>query len=192
MADAMEAIGQAVQEEAADELMRGERHERGRVAVTIIAPAEGHAGLVGADQAAVGDGYPVGVAAEIGEDMLGRAERLLGIDNPVFATKRPDRSCEGMGITEHAERAGEAQSPGRMCRLKPLEEQPPEQAGENMDGQEEARPAAEPAPIGRARAAGDKTMDVRMVDERLAPCVKNGEEPDLAAEVPRIDVFGRR
>ena len=41
--------------------------------MTIIAPAEDHAGLVGADQATVGDGDPVGVAAEIGKDVVGCA-----------------------------------------------------------------------------------------------------------------------
>ena len=56
-----------------------------------------------------------------------------------------------------------------------------------MDGQEEAWPAAEPArAIGRESAAGDEAMDVGMMGERLAPCVKNGQEPDLTAEVPRI------
>jgi hypothetical protein len=40
-----------------------------------------------------------------------------------------------------------------------------------MDGQEEAWPAAEPAPIGRESAAGDEAMDVRMMGERLAPWV---------------------
>lgn len=106
--------------------MRIERHQPGRVAVTIIAPAEGYAGLVGADQATVGDGDPVGIAAEIGEDLLGRAERRLGIDDPVLATKLPDRGREGMGLTEPVEGAGEAQSPSRIGRLEPLEEQPPE------------------------------------------------------------------
>ena len=173
-------------EEAADELVRIERHQPGRVAVTIIAPAEDYAGLVGADQATVGDGDPVSVPAEIGEDMFGRAERWLGIDDPALATKLPDRDCEGMGITEPVERTGEAQSPSLICRLKPLEEQPPEQAGENMDGQEEAWSAAEPASIGGHCAAGDQAMDVRMMGERLAPCVKNGQEPDLPAEMPRI------
>ena len=109
VADAVEAVWQAVDEEAADELVRIERHQPGRVAVTIVAPPEGYAGLVGADQAAVGDGDPVGVAADIGEDMFGRAERRLGIDDPGLATKPPDRGCEGMGIAEPVEPAGEAQ-----------------------------------------------------------------------------------
>ena len=45
--------------------------------------------FVGADQATVGDGDPVGIAAEIGQHLLGRAERRLGIDDPVLATKLP-------------------------------------------------------------------------------------------------------
>lgn len=55
-----------------------------------------------------------------------------------------------------------------------------------MDGKEEAWPAAEPAPIWRESAARDEAMDVRMMGECLAPCVKNGQEPDLTAKVPRI------
>ena len=88
MTDAVEAVGQAVQQEAADELVRSERHLPGRVAVGVIAPAEGHACLVGADQAAVGDGDTVGIPAEIGEDMLGRTERRLGIDDPALLAQR--------------------------------------------------------------------------------------------------------
>ena len=71
MADAVKAVGQAVNKEAPDGLVRIERHQPRCVAVPIIAPAEGDAGLVGADQATVGDGDPVGVAAEVGQDMFG-------------------------------------------------------------------------------------------------------------------------
>lgn len=70
MADTVEAVGQAVQKEAADELVRAERHQAGRVAMTIIAPAEGHAGLIDVDQAAIGDSDTVGVAPKIGKDMF--------------------------------------------------------------------------------------------------------------------------
>jgi hypothetical protein len=70
MADTVEAVGQVVQKKAADELIRAERHQAWRVAMTIVAPAEGHTGLIGADQAAIGDGDTVGVAPEIGKDMF--------------------------------------------------------------------------------------------------------------------------
>ena len=137
----MKAVRQAVDEEAANELVRIERHHLGRIAMTIIAPAEGYAGLVGTDQATISDRDPVGVAAEIGQDMLGRAKRRLRVDDPVFATQLPDHCGEGIGIIESIKLAGEAKSSGHMCRLKPLEEESTEQGGENMDGQEEVRSA---------------------------------------------------
>ena len=186
MADAMEAVRQAVDEEAPDELVRIERHQPGCVAVTVIAPAEGYAGLVRADQATVGDGDPVGVAAKVGEDMFGRTERRLRIDDPALASQQPDRGCEGTGVSQPVERAGEAQPSGRMGHLKPIEEQPPEQARENMDRQEEGRSAAEPSSIRGERAARNEAMNVRMMREHLTPCVKNGQEADLAAQMPGV------
>lgn len=62
MPDTMKAVGQAMDQEAANELVRRERHHPWRVAVSVIAPAEGDGGVVGADQAAVGDGDAVRVS----------------------------------------------------------------------------------------------------------------------------------
>ena len=70
VADAMEAAGQHVQEKAADELGRVERHGLEPVAAfdPVVLPFEGDARLVERDQPGVGDGDAVGVAREIGED----------------------------------------------------------------------------------------------------------------------------
>jgi hypothetical protein len=184
MADAVEPVGQAVQQEAADELVRIERHQAGRVAMTIVAPAESHARRIGADQAAVGDGDPVGVAAEIGQHMFGRSEGRLGINDPALGPQRPERGGEGRRAVQRAECAEEAQPPLRVGCLEPLQEQPPEQAGEHMDGKEEVRAAGYPAlAIARQRAAGNQAMDMRMVGEGLPPCMKDGDEAKLAAEM---------
>jgi len=55
-----------------------------------------------------------------------------------------------------------------------------------MDGQEEVGPATDPPSIRRKRTAGDKAMNMRMMHERLTPCVENRQEPDLAAKVTGI------
>ena len=64
MADAVEALGQHVYQEAADEFARPQRH--GLVAARSLDPVvfvfEGDAGLVSSDQAPVRDGNPVGIA----------------------------------------------------------------------------------------------------------------------------------
>ena len=86
--DAMEALRQHVQHEAADELRHRQRH--GLVAVrtldAIILVLEGDAGLVGGDEAAVGDSDAVGVARKIGKHSLGPGEwslRQTFIDDPL-------------------------------------------------------------------------------------------------------------
>src|SRR5207247_7719162 len=55
--DAVETIGQDVDEEAADELVDGERHHLGSVMPVgaVVLPFEGYARIGDADQAAVGD-----------------------------------------------------------------------------------------------------------------------------------------
>ena len=146
MTDPVEAVGQAVQQEAANELVRAQRHELGCVAVGVIAPAEGNACVVGADQAAVGDGDTVRIAAEIGEDVLGRTERRLCIDDPALLAQRAQCLGEVVSMVQSRECAEEMQSPGRMRCLQSFEEQPPEQPREDMDGQEESRTAGSQRP----------------------------------------------
>ena len=77
MADTVEALGQDMEQEAADELVRAERHDLlpGDAFAAIVFVAEGDAGLVEADEPAVGDGHAVSVARQIGEHRLGAGER---------------------------------------------------------------------------------------------------------------------
>ena len=73
-----------------------------------------------------------------------------------------------------------------MSGLKPFEKQSPEQAGEYVDRQEEARPTGVPAFAINERAAGNEAVDVGVMRERLSPGVKDGEETNLAAKMARI------
>jgi len=88
MADAVEAAGQHVEKEAADELAGRERHRldpgfAGDLAAgAIILPAEGDAVVVEPDQTRIRDRDAMGVAGEIGEDGLRPGERPLGVDDP--------------------------------------------------------------------------------------------------------------
>ena len=42
----------------------------------------------------IGDGHPVGVAAEIMIGFLGAAERPFGVDNPLFSSEFPGEALE--------------------------------------------------------------------------------------------------
>ena len=84
VSDAMEAVGQDVDQKAADELVDVARHQLVAVVVLgpVILPFEGHALAVEGDELAVGNSDPVRVAGQVGEYSLGSAKGPLGIDHP--------------------------------------------------------------------------------------------------------------
>ena len=88
-ANADEAAGQNVEEEASQELLRGKRHRSLLATVGIILPVESDLIIVEGHEAVIGDGHAMGVAGEVTDDMLGSAERGFGIDHPVLAKQRP-------------------------------------------------------------------------------------------------------
>ena len=88
-------VGQAVEQEAADELGCVERHQLALVRLSIVAPAEPDPGLVDGHEPAVGDRHAMGVAPEIGEDLVGGAERRFSIDDPADLAQALGLRCEG-------------------------------------------------------------------------------------------------
>src|SRR5450759_5863014 len=108
VADTVEAIGQGVKEEAANELIGLELHDLGGAALTVILPSKGDMVVVECDEAAIGNGDAVSVAAEIGENLGWSAERLFGIDDPVDVPHGGEMGGEGCGLGEMRQIAEEA------------------------------------------------------------------------------------
>ena len=126
----------------------------------------------------------MGIAAEIGQHLLGAAEGRLGVDHPLDPAQRAQPMGEGCGSGEAGELAEEAEFAGLERRAQLVEEQPAEEPREHADRQEEAGPAGDPArAVRRQAAAGHDAMDVRMVVQVLAPGVEHGDEADLGAEM---------
>ena len=96
-ADADKAAGQDVEQEAAQELLRIERHHSLLITVGIILPAESNLVTVEGHEAMVGDGYAMGIAGEIAEHMMGTAERWLGVD-PVLTEQGTQEGAEGLFV----------------------------------------------------------------------------------------------
>ena len=77
------------------------------VVMAIVFPAEADPALGEADQPAVGDGDPVGIATEIGQHLLGPTERALGVDDPIDPAPRSQARGEGRGVAEPRQIAAE-------------------------------------------------------------------------------------
>ena len=102
MSNAVEAGREHVEQHAADELGRRQRHGllARRASPAVVGVAEAHGVVVEAAQALVADGDPVGVAAEVVEDLFGAGEGSLRIDHPFGLAGRPKVLGEAPGVGE--------------------------------------------------------------------------------------------
>jgi hypothetical protein len=62
----------------------------------IVSPAEGEAIVLKGHETMVGDGYAMGVARQVVENMFGTAEGWLGVNDPVLLTELPEEVAEGV------------------------------------------------------------------------------------------------
>ena len=95
VADAYEPGRQQMEQEAAQELIDGQSHERLLVAVRRVAPAEGYVAISESDQPGVRDSDAMGVGAEIAQHMFRAAKGSLGVNNPVVAEQQTQPGSEG-------------------------------------------------------------------------------------------------
>src|SRR6516164_2679873 len=117
VADAVKALRQDMKHESPDELGGRQRHGlvAGRPFDSIVLVTERDASLVGLDQPAVGDCDAMGVAREVGENLLWSGERRLGVDMPTNVIERFEEGLECRRVGELGVRTEELQSPLRMC-----------------------------------------------------------------------------
>ena len=126
----------------------------------------------------------MGVAAEIGEYLLGAAERWLGKDDPLHPGQLVEPGREGGWIGRVGERVGKTQLTAGIDGAELLHEQVAKAAGQDPRGQEETGQARDSAcMVRRNPAAGDDAVDVRMVMHRLSPGVQHGDRAEFGTEV---------
>ena len=187
MADAMKAVRHGMQQEPPHEFARRQRHHLGLGVMAVVLPGEADLVVGEPGQPAIGDGDAVGVAAQIGQHLLGPRKRALGIDDPFGAAQSPEASGEGCRFGQRRKRAGEAQFAGLERRKQPFGEQRAEPAGEHPHRQEEPRPTSDPSCLVRRQAATrHDAVQVRVVLQGLAPRVQHGDRADLGTEVTGV------
>src|SRR5262249_33985425 len=68
--------------------------------VSGVAPAKSDLAIGEGDQAMVGDGHAMGVAAQILQHVCGAAEGMFQVDDPVLSVEWPQPGGEGFGLSE--------------------------------------------------------------------------------------------
>src|ERR1700687_5857124 len=114
----MKDIRQYVQEEAAHELAVRDPHDfaLGPVTVPILLPAEADMGFIDVEQATIGDGDPMGVAREIGQNLRGTGEDLFRIDDPLGCAQRAKHGGKCLRLVEVDKVSKKLQLTSIKCR----------------------------------------------------------------------------
>ena len=187
VADAHEARGKHVEQEAAQELLDRQGHQTLLVAVRGVSPAEGNLVALQGDQAVIGDRHAVGVAAEITENVFGTTEGRLAVDHPVLPEEGAEERSESLLFRQKLEFPVEAE----LAIVEGLPESGDKLAAEDstqhLDGEKEAIAGVDPAlVIGGETAGRNHTMQMGMVLEFLTPGMEHAEEADFGAEMAGI------
>lgn len=169
VADAMLPLGQDMDQEPTNELIRLERHDfvpPGAVDAVIF-DAEGDALIVHSDQSAVGDGDAVRVARQICQHGFWSGERFFGVNHPVDFAQRFDECVEGIPVQQVSIIAVELQLPGFVQLGQPFQNKAPVKAGQDPNREEEVPTAGDPtgAIDGQATARNDH-VDMRVMRHR--------------------------
>src|SRR5260370_23339910 len=102
MANAYEAVRKQVQQEATEEFIECERHLPLFVLVGGVPPAKGDFLVGEGEQAVVGDGYAMSVAAQITKHILGASERWFGVNHPGLSKPWPEPGSKGFRLSQES------------------------------------------------------------------------------------------
>ena len=98
-----------MEQEAAQELVDREGHQTLLVLVSGVSPAEGDLAIRQGNEAMVGDGDTVRVAAEVVDNMLRSPEGRFAVDDPIVVEQLPEKGGESFRLGEKLEVAVEAE-----------------------------------------------------------------------------------
>ncbi len=191
VADTLEALGKDVEQEAPDELVRGER--RGSVAgLALSRPfrlpgAEGDLFSIEGQDAPVADRDSVGVSREVSEDGFRTPERLLGVDDPVGSPGGSEGGVECGWVGERVGAGLEVELALLPGSGELLQEATPEEAGEHLDGGEEGTASRLPfAGCDIETCVGDDDVEVGMESQPLVPGMQDGGATDAHSAVAGV------
>jgi hypothetical protein len=81
-------------EQAAQELFMGENHFATLAVMGVVLPSEGDGILVYQQESVIGDGYTVGVACQVLQDVFRSPKGRFGVDHPILAKESAQERSE--------------------------------------------------------------------------------------------------
>ena len=132
----------------------------------------------------IGDGYAMGVAAQILEHILRATEGWFRVHHPVLSEQRPKPSGEGLGLSQRCEVSPEAELTVPEGLPEGRHELATKDTAEHLDGKKERVVGLDPERVvERQPTGGNHAMDMRVEPELLIPGVQNAEEADHGTEM---------
>ncbi len=120
------------------------------------------------------------VAAEVIEQMLGRAERLFDVDVPRFFSQSFEQQAKIGSISQGSGFAWEDKLLLIEGLLEKVEELSAEDDAERFDTEEEVFTGGDPAVLIERQSTGrDKAVEVEVVLELLVPGMQDTEKPGV-------------
>jgi hypothetical protein len=139
--------------------------------------------LIQREDAIVGDGDAVSVAAEVIENFVRDRERPLSIDNPLLGCERTNELVEGYWLSQRSTATNVSKLIFGECALEQVKELATEDKAECADGKE--KPFTSWNPLGaieRQGARWDQAVEMEVIAERLIPGVKHTDESEEPAQ----------
>jgi len=178
VSDADKAVGEHMEEEATDKLLCREADEPVGSWVRVIPGAEGNGLILRGHEPLVGDGHPVGVMAQVREDVPGSTEGRLGVDDPLDTSEFSRQPVEGRWVSPAGDVTREDELPLFEGLLEALKKLSSDHLGQGADRDQEVVFGRDPSVALEAQTSGrDHHMQVGVEPEFLAPGVKNGGKP---------------
>jgi hypothetical protein len=117
VADTVEPVGNGVQQEPPNEFIGSERHHLGLALMAIVFPGEVDLAVAEPGETRICQRNAVGIAAEIGQHLLGSCERALCKNHPFAHAQCIEALGEAPRFSQGSEGAGEAQFTSGECCL---------------------------------------------------------------------------
>jgi len=150
-----------------------------------ILVAERHVLVVHRNQAMVGDGHPVGIAAQIVEHLRRSGKRSFGIDNPLFVSKCCHQPGKGLTVRHGGDLAVKAQSAFLIQLLQMVEVRFAELLGQGFSPEQIPLSGRHPAGSVESPNPGrNQAVQMKMIDQGLGPDMQHADNAQLPLKTP--------